>query len=307
MKLVRFGARGSEKPGVIDARGVVRDLSGVVPDIDARTLSPAALARLREIDHTTLPTAPDGVRLGACVGSIPNVVCIGLNYSDHAAETNTPIPSQPIVFNKHTGAVAGPDDALILAPGSAKLDWEVELAVVIGTPAWNVSEENALDHVAGYCLCNDVSERAWQLEYEGQWTKGKSYYGYAPLGPWLVTADEVPDPQDVELRLEVNGVRRQTGSTRTQIFDIVAERPAVREAKTLVELLRGFECLHRASFKAQALIGASPCDLDDVGEDGASSALAAKCVGRAHGLYFAELWIQLLESTATQQERAFPG
>jgi 2,4-diketo-3-deoxy-L-fuconate hydrolase len=220
MKLVRFGARGSEKPGVIDAQGVLRDLSGALPDIDARTLSPAALARLGEINHATLPAAPAGVRLGACVGSIPNLVCIGLNYSDHAAETNTPIPSQPIVFNKHTSAAAGPDDAIILAPGSTKLDWEVELAVVIGTPAWNVSEEDALDHVAGYCLCNDVSERTWQLEYEGQWTKGKSYYGYAPLGPWLVTADEVPDPQDVELWLEVNGVRRQTGNTRTQIFGV---------------------------------------------------------------------------------------
>ena len=174
MRLVRFGTRGSEKPGLIDAQGVVRDLSAVVPDIDARTLSPAALARLREIDPATLPAAPAGVRFGACVGSIPNLLCIGLNYSDHAAETNTPIPSQPIVFNKHTGAAAGPGDALILAPGSAKLDWEVELAVVIGTPAWHVREEDALRHVAGYCLCNDVSERAWQLEYEGQWTKGKS-------------------------------------------------------------------------------------------------------------------------------------
>jgi 2-keto-4-pentenoate hydratase/2-oxohepta-3-ene-1,7-dioic acid hydratase in catechol pathway len=220
MKLVRFGARGSEKPGVIDAQGVVRDLSGVVPDIDARALSPAALARLREIDFATLPAAPAGVRLGACVGSIPNLVCIGLNYSDHAAETNTPIPSQPVVFNKHTGAAAGPNDALILAPGSVKLDWEVELAVVIGTPAWHVREEDALRHVAGYCLCNDVSERAWQLEYEGQWTKGKSYYGYAPLGPWLVTADEVPDPQAMDLWLEVNGVRRQSGNTRTQIFGV---------------------------------------------------------------------------------------
>ena len=220
MRLVRFGARGSEKPGLIDAQGVVRDLSAVVPDIDARMLLPAALARVREIDPATLPAVPAGVRLGACVGSIPNLVCIGLNYSDHAAETNTPIPSQPIVFNKHTGAAAGHDDALILAPGSAKLDWEVELAVVIGTPAWHVREEDALRHVAGYCLCNDVSERAWQIEYEGQWTKGKSYYGYAPLGPWLVTADEVPDPQDVDLWLDVNGVRRQSGNTRTQIFGV---------------------------------------------------------------------------------------
>lgn len=198
----------------------MRDLSGVVQDIDARTLSPAALAQLRAIDPTTLPVAPAGVRLGACVGNIPNLICIGLNYSDHAAETNSPIPSQPIVFNKHTGAVSGPNDALILAPGSAKLDWEVELAIVIGTPAWHVSEEEALRYVAGYCLCNDVSERAWQNEYEGQWTKGKSYYGYAPLGPWLVTADEIPDPQNVDLWLDVNRVRRQTGNTRTQIYGI---------------------------------------------------------------------------------------
>ncbi|MGJ7493360.1 fumarylacetoacetate hydrolase family protein [Variovorax sp. ZT4R33] len=220
MKLVRFGARGAEQPGLVDAQGIVRDLSGLVGDIDGQILSPSALDRLRRIDSTTLPAVPTGVRLGACVGSIPNLICIGLNYSDHAAETNTPIPSEPIVFNKHTGAVAGPNDALIVAPGSVKLDWEVELAIVIGTPAWHVREEDALRHVAGYCLCNDVSERAWQLEHEGQWTKGKSYYGYAPLGPWLVTADEVPDPQDVELWLEVNGVRRQSGSTRTQIFGV---------------------------------------------------------------------------------------
>lgn len=220
MKLVRFGARGSEKPGLIDSQGVVRDLSGVVQDIDGRTLSPSTLARLRAIDPATLPAAPADARLGACVGSIPNLLCIGLNYSDHAAETNAAIPSQPIVFNKHTSAVAGPNDPVILATGSAKLDWEVELAIVIGTPAWNVSEQDALRYVAGYCLCNDVSERAWQIEYEGQWTKGKSYFGYAPLGPWLVTADEVPDPQGVDLWLDVNGVRRQTGNTRTQIYGV---------------------------------------------------------------------------------------
>jgi len=220
MKLIRFGDRGNEKPGIVDAQGVLRDLSAVIPDIDARTLSTSMLASLREIDCTALPVVPAGARLGACVGNIPNLICIGLNYSDHAAETNTPIPSQPIVFNKHTGAAAGPNDALILAAGSAKLDWEVELAVVIGTPAWNVSEQDALNYVAGYCLCNDVSERAWQIEYEGQWTKGKSYYGYAPLGPWLVTADEVPDPQNVDMWLDVNGIRRQTGNTITQIFGV---------------------------------------------------------------------------------------
>lgn len=220
MKLVRFGDRGSEKPGMIDSQGILRDLSGVVQDIDARSLAPAVLARLRSVDPTTLPVVPTDVRLGACVGNIPNLICIGLNYSDHAAETNTPIPSQPVVFNKHTSAVAGPNDPVILATGSAKLDWEVELAIVIGSPAWNVSEQDALSYVAGYCLCNDVSERAWQIEYEGQWTKGKSYFGYAPLGPWLVTADEIPDPQSVDLWLDVNDVRRQTGNTRTQIYGV---------------------------------------------------------------------------------------
>jgi len=148
------------------------------------------------------------------------VVCIGLNYSDHAAETNTPIPTQPIVFNKHTSALAGPNDPVVIAPGSGKLDWEVELAIVIGRPAWHVSEAEALQYVAGYCLCNDVSERAWQIEMEGQWTKGKSYLGYAPIGPWLLTADEVPDPQNIDLWLDVNGTRRQTGNTRTQIFGV---------------------------------------------------------------------------------------
>ena len=220
MRLVRFGARGAEKPGLIDANGKVRDLSGQITDIHGATFAPASLARLREIDPMSLPLAPDGARLGACVGSVPNVVCIGLNYSDHAAETNTPLPSQPIVFHKHSSAIAGPNDPVLIAPGSVKLDWEVELAVVIGQPAWHVSEADALKYVAGYCLCNDVSERAWQLEMEGQWNKGKSYFGYAPIGPWLLTADEVDDPQGIDLWLDVNGTRRQTGHTRTQIFGV---------------------------------------------------------------------------------------
>jgi 2,4-didehydro-3-deoxy-L-rhamnonate hydrolase len=220
MKLVRFGPRGAERPGVLDANGGVRDLSSVVDDIDGLALSPDSLARLRKIDPATLPAAHPNSRLGACVGNVPNVVCIGLNYSDHAAETNTPIPGQPIVFNKHTGALAGPNDNVILASGSTKLDWEVELAIVIGQPAWQVSERDALQYVAGYCLCNDVSERAWQIEMEGQWTKGKSQLGYAPIGPWLLTADEVPDPQSIDLWLDVNGTRRQTGNTRTQIFGV---------------------------------------------------------------------------------------
>jgi len=220
MRLVRFGPRGSEKPGLIDTQGILRDLSSVVSDIHGPTLSPESLARLRALDTSSLPAMPADTRLGPCVGQVPNVVCIGLNYSDHAAETNTPIPTQPIVFNKHTSALAGPNDPVVVAPGSGKLDWEVELAIVIGRPAWHVSEAEALQYVAGYCLCNDVSERAWQIEMEGQWTKGKSYLGYAPIGPWLLTADEVPDPQNIDLWLDVNGTRRQTGNTRTQIFGV---------------------------------------------------------------------------------------
>jgi 2,4-didehydro-3-deoxy-L-rhamnonate hydrolase len=220
MRLVRFGPRGAEKPGLMDAQGAIRDLSAVIADVHGPSLSPQSLARLRALDPATLPQVPAGTRLGACVGQVPNLVCIGLNYSDHAAETGTPIPSQPVVFSKHTGAVAGPDDPVILGPNSTKLDWEVELAVVIGRPAWHVREDEALQYVAGYCLCNDVSERAWQIEMEGLWGKGKSYLGYAPLGPWLLTADEVPDPQNIGLWLEVNGQRRQTGHTRTQIFGV---------------------------------------------------------------------------------------
>lgn len=220
MRLVRFGPHGAEKPGLIDAQGTIRDLSSVVTDIGGSTLAPASLAKLRALAPASLPAVPAGARLGACVGQVPNVVCIGLNYSDHAAETNTPIPSQPIVFHKHSSALAGANDPVIIVPGSVKLDWEVELAVVIGKPAWHVSESEALSYVAGYCLCNDVSERAWQLEMEGQWNKGKSYFGYAPIGPWLLTADEVPDPQNIDLWLDVNGMRRQTGHTRTQIFGV---------------------------------------------------------------------------------------
>ena len=220
MRLVRFGPRGAEKPGLIDAHGTVRDLSALIPDITGATLSPASLARLRALDPAELPAVPADTRLGACVGHVPNVVCIGLNYSDHAAESNLPIPSQPIVFAKHSSALAGPNDAVIIRDGSVKLDWEVELAIVIGRPAWHVSEADALQYVAGYCLCNDVSERAWQIEMEGQWGKGKSYPGYAPIGPWLLTADELPDPQTLDLWLDVNGTRRQTGHTRTQIFSV---------------------------------------------------------------------------------------
>jgi 2,4-diketo-3-deoxy-L-fuconate hydrolase len=220
MRLVRFGLPGQEQPGILDSQGLIRDLSGIVDDIDASALSPTVLEKLRALDVEKLPEVAPDTRLGPCVGNVSNLICIGLNYSDHAAETNTPIPSQPVVFNKHTGSISGPNDPVILPTGAEKLDWEVELAIVIGTPAWQIDEAQALDHVAGYCLANDVSERAYQLEYEGQWTKGKSGFSFAPLGPWLVTRDEIGDPQTLDLWLDVNGKRLQTGNTRTMIFSV---------------------------------------------------------------------------------------
>lgn len=220
MKLFRHGPQGAEKPGLLDASGALRDLSGVIADITPATLGPDSMSRLAALDPGTLPLVPAGARLGACVGGVGNVVCIGLNYADHAAEAGLKLPGQPIVFNKHNGAISGPNDAVWLAPESHKLDWEVELGIVIGQRAFHVSEANALQHVAGYCLVNDVSERAYQIELEGQWTKGKSYPTHCPVGPWLVTPDELGDPQDVDLWLEVNGVRRQTGNTRTMVFGV---------------------------------------------------------------------------------------
>jgi len=195
MKLFRHGPLGAEKPGLIDTSGVLRDLSGVVPDIAGAVLGRDSMARLRTIDPLSLPLVPAGTRIGACVGSFGNVVCIGLNYSDHAAEAGMKAPGQPIVFNKHSGAISGPNDDVWLAPGSQKLDWEVELGIVMGERAFHVSEADALQHVAGFCLVNDVSERAYQTEYEGQWTKGKSYPTHCPIGPWLVTPDELGEPQ----------------------------------------------------------------------------------------------------------------
>ena len=220
MKLFRYGEPGAERPGLIDALGVWRDLSTVIPDVTPATLAPSSLERLARLDASALPEVAWDVRLGPCVGQVPNVVAIGLNYADHAAEAGLKPPSEPIVFSKHTGSLSGPNDPVWLAPGSTKLDWEVELGVVIGRSAWHVSREEALSCVAGYCLVNDVSERAYQMEREGQWIKGKSYPGHCPMGPWLVTSDELPDPQQVDLWLDVNGVRRQTGHTRTMIFDV---------------------------------------------------------------------------------------
>ena len=218
MKLFRHGSRGAEKPGLIDASGALRDLSSVVADIGPATLGPDSMAMLAALDPNDLPLLPAGARMGACVGGVGNVVCIGLNYADHAAESGMKAPGQPIVFNKHNGAISGPNDDIWLAPGSQKLDWEVELGIVIGRPTFRVSEADALAHVAGFCLVNDVSERAYQTELEGQWVKGKSYPTHCPIGPWLVTPDELGDPQNVDLWLDVNGQRRQTGNTRTMIF-----------------------------------------------------------------------------------------
>jgi len=220
MKLFRHGPAGAEQPGLIDANGILRDLTGVVADIGPATLGPDSMARLAGLNTSDLPVVPADRRLGPCVGGVGNVVAIGLNYADHAAEAGLKPPSQPIVFNKHTGSISGPHDDVWLPPGAAKLDWEVELGIVIGQRAFHVSEAQALSHVAGYCLVNDVSERAYQMELEGQWVKGKSYPTHCPIGPWLVTPDELGDPQAVDLWLDVNGVRRQTGNTRTMIFGV---------------------------------------------------------------------------------------
>lgn len=220
MKLVRFGDAGREKPGLVDAQGQVRDLSGVIPDVTGAVLSRESLARIRGLDPSTLPLAPAGQRLGACVGQVRNFIAIGLNYADHAAETGAPIPAEPIVFNKAPSCIVGPNDDVILPRKSEKTDWEVELAIVIGERASYVGANEALAFVAGYCVCNDVSEREFQLERGGTWTKGKGCPTFGPLGPWLVTTDEVPDPQNLSMWLDVNGERMQTGSTRTMIFNV---------------------------------------------------------------------------------------
>jgi 2-keto-4-pentenoate hydratase/2-oxohepta-3-ene-1,7-dioic acid hydratase in catechol pathway len=220
MKLVRYGKVGQEKPGAIDAAGRLRDLSQTIADITGDVLAPKSLERLRALDLTKLPEVPQPVRFGVPVAQVPNLICIGLNYTDHAEETNAPIPKQPILFNKHTASLCGANDPVILPPGSVKLDWEVELAFVIGRPCWHVKEEEALSYVAGYCILNDLSEREYQLEWEGQWTKGKSYPTFAPCGPWLVTSDEVGDPQKLDLWLDLNGQRVQTGTTTRMIFSI---------------------------------------------------------------------------------------
>ena len=218
MKLVRYGAPGREKPGMIDAKGQIRDLSKIVPDIAGDTLSPKGLAKLRKLNADKLPLVKGKPRIGPCVGKVGNFIAIGLNYSDHAAEAGMPIPKEPIIFNKAPSCICGPNDNTIVPRDSSKLDWEVELGIVIGQRARYLSKERALDVVAGYCLANDVSERVFQIERAGQWTKGKGCESFGPLGPWLVTKDEIKDPQNLKMWLTVNGERRQNGSTRTMIF-----------------------------------------------------------------------------------------
>ena len=220
MKLVRYGATGQEKPGMIDADGTLRDLSAHVADITGATLGDDSIAKLRAVDPATLPTVDGNPRMGACVGDIGKFMCIGLNYADHAAETGADIPEHPILFMKANSAITGPNDDVVMPRGSATTDWEVELGVVIGKAAKYVSEEEALDYVAGYCLCNDVSERHFQTSLTGQWTKGKSCDTFGPTGPWLVTRDEVEDPQNLDMWLDVNGKRMQTGNTKTMIFTV---------------------------------------------------------------------------------------
>jgi ureidoglycolate lyase len=220
MKLVRYGEAGNEKPGIIDAQGEIRDLSGLFKDIDSATVSPESLAKLKGIKPETLAKVSGKPRLGAPIANVPKLICIGLNYADHAKESNLPIPPEPVVFMKAISAITGPNDQVRLPKGSKKGDWEVELAFVIGKRAQSVSEADALSHVAGYLICNDVSEREWQLEHGSQWSKGKSFDTFAPLGPWLVTADEIKDPQNLAMWLDVNGQRKQTGNTSTMIFGV---------------------------------------------------------------------------------------
>ena len=220
MKLLRYGPPGQERPGLLDGDGAIRDLSALVPDLAGAMLLPDALARLRGIDPFSLPAVQGAPRLGACVGRVGKLIGIGLNYSDHAAESNMAVPKEPIVFMKAVSCVSGPNDDIVIPPGSEKTDWEVELGVVIGRTAKYVAEADALAHVAGYCVVNDVSERSYQLEGTGQWTKGKSADTFGPIGPWLVTTDEVPAWNDLELWLEVNGRRFQHGSTKTMVFGV---------------------------------------------------------------------------------------
>jgi len=220
MKLLRYGPKGAEKPGLLDANNQLRDLSSIIPDLTGDTVDSGTMARLSALDTDTLPPVEGTPRIGPCIGNVGKFVCIGLNYSDHAKETGSSIPSEPIVFMKATSSINGPDDDIELMRGSVKTDWEVELGFVIGRETKYVTEAQALDHVAGYCIVTDVSEREWQLERQGNWSKGKSGDTYGPIGPWLVTPDEIGDPQSLGLWLDVNGTRYQDGNTNTMIFPV---------------------------------------------------------------------------------------
>ncbi|MEM6824964.1 MAG: fumarylacetoacetate hydrolase family protein [Pseudomonadota bacterium] len=233
MKLVRYGEPGREMPGLIDSGGVLRELTAHVNDISGDVLDDESLARLRDLDVSGLPAVEEPVRFGPCVGAIGKFLCIGLNYSDHAAESGLEIPDHPILFFKANSAVVGPNDAVMIPRGSTSTDWEVELGVVIGRHAKYVTEEDALAHVAGYCVINDVSERHFQTKLSGQWTKGKSCDTFGPTGPWLVTRDEVPDPQSLDMWLDVNGTRRQSGNTATMIFSVAQIVAHLSELMTL--------------------------------------------------------------------------
>ena len=220
MKLLRYGEPGHELPGLLDEEGRIRDLSGVVPDIAEQALMPDSLDRLGALDPKTLPLVDGGVRIGPCVGRVGKFICIGLNYADHAAESGMELPTEPVIFTKATSAISGPNDDVVLPPGSTKGDWEVELGVVVGSHTKNVDTATATRSIAGYCVVNDLSERAFQLDGTGQWVKGKSADTFGPIGPWLVTADEVPDPHELDIWLEVDGYRHQDGNTRTMVFQV---------------------------------------------------------------------------------------
>jgi len=220
LKLLRYGTPGNEKPGIVDSNGAIRDLSQVIPDLTGEFLSPASLKKIASVAINDLPLVAGTPRIGSCVAQPGKFLCVGLNYSDHAAESQMPVPVEPVLFMKATSALSGPDDDVVIPRGSTKSDWEVELGVVIGTKAKYVSEADALSHVAGYCLINDLSERAFQLESTGQWVKGKSADTFGPVGPWLVTTDEITDPQALDMWLDVDGHRYQQGSTKTMVFDV---------------------------------------------------------------------------------------
>lgn len=220
MKLLRYGPKGQEKPGLVDAGGRIRDLSGVVADIDGSTIGAAGLAKLAAVDASRLPLVEGNPRIGACVGKVGKFICIGLNYSDHAAESGLAVPPEPVIFMKVTSAICGPNDDVEIPRGSEKTDWEVELGIVIGKQTKYITEAESWDHIAGYCVVNDVSERAFQAERAGQWTKGKSHDTFGPIGPWLVTKDECPNPNNLGMWLEVDGHRYQNGSTSTMVYQV---------------------------------------------------------------------------------------